>query len=525
MDLLLYIPSYNNQNKLLLYYNFTLIYWKKYVRNIYLTIPVEYNKITNFYIENFLYKYKSTIIIINYETIYSPVYNINKIIFDELTKYDIHKLFISITHSYPPNSSYLDKTKDNTNSIFIFTHGDNSQYKYNNKNKIIKEKNGNIIGIYLINNFKNYILNDNYNINDSKKYNDFEEYLINIQKNHETHENQEMYETHEIKIPSINVIDYNIEESAKLKYSLHFYQNDIFFIDEIAENNKIFRKSKNETGINIIKKEIDFYKFIEKNPAIKILFLRILQIYENGYLLENKNFFQEIFLQFTRNNIIENEKIIENIFDKLCIIHNSVRQNIPKIEFLNNIKLIFYEKTIHKMKNIQSVLDYFPKFKKVNNIFIDSFEKTIKKLCKNIFDYYTILEDYQYNLIHGDCIFSNILYNSINNNMNNIEIVFKNPTGYFGNKNIIGLKDYDYSKILFSIYGYNNLFIEEIKKDELIINIPELKISNHYIKQKFNKIHYIFMIINWFHVAELNKKNIYKCILCYYYALYLATLL
>ena len=519
MDLLLYIPSYNNQNKLLLYYNFILIYWKKYVRNIYLIIPIEYNKITNFYIENFLNKYKSTIIIINSDTIYSSVYNINKIIFEKLNEYTIDKLVISLTYNCPSNNecSYLDKTNDDTNSLLIFTHGNNSRYKYNNKNKITKEKNGNLIGLYLINNFKNYILNDNYKIHDSKKYNDFEEYIINIQEN---------IEIREIKISSLNVIDYSLEKSIKLKYSLHFYQNDNFFIDEISENNKIFRRSKNDTGINIIKKEIDFYKFIAKNAALKLFFFSIFQIYENGYVLENKNNFQEIFLISTKNNISENEKIIENIFNKLHIIHNSVQQNMPKIEFLNNIKIIFYEKTIHKIKNIQFILDYFPKFKKVNNIFIDSFEKTIKKLCKNIFDYYTILEDYQYNLIHGDCIFSNILYNSINKeNNNNIEIIFKNPTGYFGNKNTIGLKDYDFSKILFSIYGYNKFFIKEIKKDELIINIPELNISNHYIKKKFNKIHYIFMIINWFHVAELNKKNIYKCILSYYYALYLATLL
>ena len=63
----------------------------------------------------------------------------------------------------------------------------------------------------------------------------FPEYIINIQEN---------LEIREIKISSLNVIDYSLEKSIKLKYSLHFYQNDNFFIDEISENNKIFRRSK-----------------------------------------------------------------------------------------------------------------------------------------------------------------------------------------------------------------------------------------------------------------------------------------
>ena len=66
------------------------------------------------------------------------------------------------------------------------------------------------------------------------------------------------------------------------------------------------------------------------------------------------------------------------------------------------------------------------------------------KFSKFIFNYYNTLDIYQYNLIHGNPYFSNILINTEQN------ILFIEPKGCYGNTQNYGLKDYDYSKILLS---------------------------------------------------------------------------
>ena len=160
-----------------------------------------------------------------------------------MIKYEIKDLLISNISIIPNQKIDFNLLNSkNENDIYIFTYG--NKYQYNFENKIIKtnENNGNVIGIYLIKNYKyNQISNEELNIN-------FENYLNNLGK---------MYE---IKIEKIN--DYSNLDIYKINY-----QNKIINIfntieyDYIIENNKILKKSKIEGLNKNIKREIIFYKY------------------------------------------------------------------------------------------------------------------------------------------------------------------------------------------------------------------------------------------------------------------------
>ncbi len=136
------------------------------------------------------------------------------------------------------------------------------------------------------------------------------------------------------------------------------------------------------------------------------------------------------------------------------------------------------------------------------------------------------MNNFEYNIIVGDCNFSNILINPENIN----DIIFIDPRGYFGDTSIFGLKEYDISKILYGISGYDNFNsshfnIKSLNDDKLEFIINSFYFDNQTINKYFNKVHKAFMVIHWLSLAEYNKNNIWKCLVSYYYGLYLGTLL
>lgn len=508
MDLLLISNHYNHLNKYnmpnyllnmntknCLYYN--IHYWIKYVSRIFLILHSKYKNITCMYIKYFLREYEKNIIIIeeNKNENNSFIYTI---INNKLVNYEIKDLLISNIYIFPDQKIDFNLLSiKNENVIYIFTH--EYKYQYNFKNKLIRtnENNGNVIGTYLIKNYKSC------QIDEIEIHTYFEDYL------------NKLGVLCEIKLEKIN--DYNNIDIYTKYLNKNITLYNICYYDYIIENNKILKKNKQVILNNSIKKEIIFYKYIQKYDKLQHIFPKLLHFYENAYVIEYNIDYKN--LVFTNNTYFENEKIILKIFNTLNILHNTSSINISKLEFLNNLKIETYQEIINSVKIIDPIIQSFPKFKKVNNVYIDSFQKIIDKFSKFIFNYYDTLDIYQYFLIHGNPYFSNILINQEEN------ILFIEPKGYYGNTQTYGLKDYDYSKILLSTYINNHFKIENISNDELIFYNSKIELSNTFIKKHFNKIHYILLVLQLFKLAEYNKNDPFTCILCYYYGLYLGTLL
>jgi hypothetical protein len=125
----------------------------------------------------------------------------------------------------------------------------------------------------------------------------------------------------------------------------------------------------------------------------------------------------------------------------------------------------------------------------------------------------------------------------------------------------MGIKEYDYAKILYSLYGYDDInnhpfILDSIGNEEIKMSIKkydyqendENSHENSYEnshenshenncedsnqdKNKlklnfiFTEVHKAFMVLIWLSFAEYCKNDISKCIGSYYYGIYLGTLL
>jgi hypothetical protein len=533
------IPKYliNIDNNTGLYY--IINYWSKYAEYIYLVINSKYNTITEFYIENILIEFSSKIKIINYDNNDGTAYTINYILNNNLVNANIKNLLITWCDLYPTeniNFKKLNKDSKKNNNIFIFTYGNQCRYLLNDDNEIIFRENecdGNIIGIYYIQNYKEFMLDDNC------KNNDIVSYLSIIGKVN--------------KFEINNIVDYGDEEKLlKIYENINNTKSTLecryFNNMTVVDDNKILKKGITDKGKEIIKYERNWYEYINSlnNCDINNIIPKIYNLFEFAILMEYKKDYIPIYKYFMNyeNEIIkisDNEKsikqaeyninkitILKNIFNKINELHNIENKTITKIVFLSNIKKEIYDKLYDRKKIINKFINYFGEIKIVNGITISSFDEVIEKCKKIITQYYNAIDEFKYSIIFGDCQFSNILINP--NNIN--DIIFIDPRGYFGESKIHGPCEYDYAKILYGISGYDrfNFNYFNIKKFDDSIKSMEFEIKGFSYEKKiinkyFNKIHKTFLVIIWLSLAEYNKNNIWKCLASYYYGLYLGTIL
>ena len=524
------IPKYlvNIDNNTGLYY--IINYWSKYANNIYLVINSKYNIITTFYINNILIDHLSKIKIINYDTNDGTAYTINHILNNELRNVKIDNLLITWCDLYPIENIDFKKIPESNknNNIFVFTHGDKCRYKLN-KNSIIKEENGNIIGIYYFQNFKHFVLGD------YCKNNDIVDYL-------------EMVGTiNQFEIN--NIIDYG-DEDKLMKYLNNKTDNLLkcryFNNIDIIDDNKLLKKGINDKGKEIIKFEKNWYKYISElnNNDINKYIPKIYNLFEFAILMEYKKNYIPVYIFLSNCDKNDNESIqtsinnanyniikitvLKNIINKVKILHSLKKKTESKAFFFSNLKKEIYDKIFERTKIIKDFLNYFGDIKIVNGIYIKSFDEIIEKCKQIITTYYDTLDLYEYSIIFGDCQFSNILINP-----NDIsDIIFIDPRGYFGDSNIYGPVEYDFAKILYAISGYDSFNSKHfnIKKIDTNLQSLEFEIKGFYydkniINKYFNKIHKTYLVIIWLSLAEYNKNNIWKCLASYYYGLYLGTIL
>ena len=531
-------------------------YWSKYSDNIHLVINSKYNIITNFYLKNVIPDISQNVKIINYDTNDGTAYTINYLLINKIIEIKNKNLLLTWCDIFPDkkiNFKYLyENTKaqsidKNTNIIkrghktitkksllknntTVFVYGNSCRYILNEKNEIINcNTGGNIVGIYYFENFK---------IFDLEKYGKpvLNEDIVVFLKDISPHINSYLLE---------NIIDYGDEEKFE---NINIHNDKIFKCRyfnniKIVDDNKLFKCGVDEKGKELINIEMNWYKYIlnndnQINNDFKNYIPKIYEMYDYGFLMEYKKNYVPLYeyLKNLENNSKTKTNILENILYKINKLHeiNTIKED--KNVFMNNLKMEIYDKIINRKKVIDDLLIYFGPIEYVNGVKIDSLENILLK-CKNIItQYYNTLDNYEYSVIMGDCQFSNILINNdamndSNNSENKEHIIFIDPRGYFGTSKIFGPKDYDYAKILYAIYGYddfnnNNKFIvsfEGENNNKINIPIKSIDFDKNVLQKYFNKLHKAYVITIWLSLAEYNKNHIWKCLASYYYGLYLGT--
>jgi hypothetical protein len=288
------------------------------------------------------------------------------------------------------------------------------------------------------------------------------------------------------------------------------------FNELTIKDNIILKKTITEYGKNKIKKEIEFYKFLEKN-RINFPKPRIIYYLENEYCMEYLKNTQQLYKIFGNYSQNKKNSIINTIYDKLNILHeNTIKIN--KNILMDAIYKECYQKIMNRHIEIINILDKYNTITTVNNIKINTFIDTvkiiynkIKKICENS-------EINTFSCIHGDCQFNNILIDESND-----ELYFIDPRGYFGSMDIYGLKEYDYAKVKFALTGYDvfdNMYVDILDINENNINIPNIFLTSDIFSDCSELVKLLTLSI-WLGNAHSFKNNEKKVIYSYFYALYL----
>lgn len=230
--------------------------------------------------------------------------------------------------------------------------------------------------------------------------------------------------------------------------------NKIEFNDDI-----ITKQGINEQGKKIAVDEINWYKNVKETG-----YEFIPEIYEYEPLkmkrVQGKNIYE--YDCITKS---QKEEILDNIINALEKLHNLLPA-IPakKEDCIEN----YITKTFDRLSKIEYLVPFADKeFIKINgqyykNVFFDK-EKFTEILTSMI--------PKEFRLIHGDCTFSNLMFDTFN-----MKTVLIDPRGYFGKTKLYGDVDYDWAKLYYSIKGnYDQFnrkkFTLDIKENEVELAI------------------------------------------------------
>ena len=221
----------------------------------------------------------------------------------------------------------------------------------------------------------------------------------------------------------------------------------------------IIKRGINEQGKKIAVDEINWYKNIKE-----LGYEFIPEIYEYEPLkmkrVQGKNIYEYDCLTKSQK-----EDILKNIIVALEKLHNLLpAQPVNKEDCIEN----YITKTFDRLSKIEHLVPFADKeFIKINgqyykNIFFDKekFTEILTGMIPN-----------EFRLIHGDCTFSNLMFDTFN-----MKTILIDPRGYFGKTKLFGDVDYDWAKLYYSIKGnYDQFnrkkFTLDIKENEVELAI------------------------------------------------------
>lgn len=225
----------------------------------------------------------------------------------------------------------------------------------------------------------------------------------------------------------------------------------------IIKENTIIKKPITKQGEEIAAKELEWYEFLQKNSN----FNRIPTIYSfNPFEMQKING-QNVY-ECKSLSLEQKRKILHELIATLKELHT-----IGTVETdYFSVKETYFTKTMNRLNKIRDLVPFAnQEYITVNN-----------RKCRNVFFYKKHLEDKlrslnikQFQFIHGDCTFSNIMLDQ------NMQPILIDPRGYFGHVKLYGDPDYDWAKLYYSLVGNYDQF--NLKRFKLNIEEQDVKIQ------------------------------------------------
>lgn len=221
----------------------------------------------------------------------------------------------------------------------------------------------------------------------------------------------------------------------------------------------IVKRGINAQGEKIAKDEIAWYKHVKE-----LGYENIPEIYDYEPLVmkrvQGKNIFE--YDCITKS---QKQEILKKLIDALKDLHSLEDKQPVNLE---DVEDNYLKKTFDRLAKVQKLVPFADKeFIKINgqyykNVFFnkEELEEAVKKVYPTHFE-----------LIHGDCTFSNMMFDTFN-----MKAILIDPRGYFGKTKFYGDVDYDWAKIYYSLKGdYDQFnrkkFTLDIKEKEVDLTI------------------------------------------------------
>lgn len=207
--------------------------------------------------------------------------------------------------------------------------------------------------------------------------------------------------------------------------------NSFEFCDDI-----VIKRGINEQGRKIAANEVAWYKHIKK-----LNYKNVPEIYKYRPLKMKRIQGNNIY-EYDCLTTFQKQDILKNIIKTLKQLHElEAKQSVD----ISDVEDTFINKTFDRLIKIKDIIPFSDKDSiKINgkyykNVFF--YQKELKKAVKRNYPKY-------FTLIHGDCSFSNIMFDTFNT-----KIVLIDPRGYFGRTKFYGDADYDWAKLYYSLKG------------------------------------------------------------------------
>ena len=410
-------------------------------------------------------------------------------VYELLPKEDV--LFVWSDIIIPKDASIENKINKRTN--IVFTCGNTYRYKYDGITiKEVADCTGNVPGIYYFCSLPNLV--DAYNNLLSIKTSnvdliDFIQQQLNIG-----------YKNIELD----TIIEYKDLDTYKQLLKDHKINlNQTRFFNSIIidkENNTVTKSAINSDYNHIISDEYKWYTDIEKHIGNGVISPKLLTDTFNGTSFKMEYLNEYIPLHQFITNASENDvlKVYDNIKQNLQLLESS-SISVDTTSFKQDIEKEMKTKVIDRCDKISSMLLNYDRTELTN---------TLDKVVNTIIESNT---NPVYTICHGDLNGSNIMVNT-----STLDVKFIDPRGYFGFTKFYGWSDYEYSKLLYCLYGYDkfNLTPQIYGEDE-----PEISKYSNKISYLNNREYKLIVGVIYVALAGYISQDIMKANIAYEYGL------
>ena len=285
------------------------------------------------------------------------------------------------------------------------------------------------------------------------------------------------------------------------------------YFNSITETDKesIVKRSTCSYGDTLITDEMRFYKYHHGYSNLP----RIIEFGKHFYEMEKVK--GTTVYEYSKNLSHKDQiNVVRNILSLLNELNSLEMIHVSKNQVLTDIDIEFRRKIDKRLESVSPLLDEFNFIKSVNGLPIKYSVKHIKN------DLYTKLQDYfmnrtEYRSIHGDPHMSNIMIGD--------KFYFIDPRGYFGKTKLFGPSEYDTSKVLYSLSGFDYFNTNEKTMfyiDGSDISLDIVNAMDPFLNLFENSSVLMYMtILHWLGLSDYTKMNIHKCVSAFYYGIFL----